>query len=155
MAWITDATLKSAIAGRLGLASSSSLPSHWDNLVPYANSFAYKKIRGVLFRRGFTAAQADAWDAREDWNTRFGVLYAMLEGAKRGEQYATDYLSRDYEQALKELETESIVINGAIVYASGANARVTWGDSETTSDRFLLDEPSGDGQFEVNDGTRL
>ncbi len=153
MAWITDAELKTAIAGALGVASSAELPAHiGTNLVTVANGKAYKKLRAVLMGRGFTAAQLDDWEARTEWNTRLGVLYALLEASKRGEAYPTQ-LMEDYKQALEELKEEQIVVADEI--ALPVNGRVGTGDLDTGADRFTLDEPDGSGDFTLGDGTRL
>lgn len=156
MPWITDAELKTELAGALGLAASSSLPTHFSSiLVTTANSRAYTKVRGVLMGRGFTAAQLDAWEARTDWNKRLGVLAAFIHAAKRGEKYETSNLLQEWKEALEELMTETIVIADEPVYPTGDNGRVSTGDYDTSSDRFTLDEPDGSGDFSVGDGTRL
>lgn len=143
MPWITDATLKTAVSGALGYASSSALASHWDNIVPWANRQAYQTIRAVLLARGFTADQIDDWDAVDDWNERIGVCLAIKRGAMRGEQYDTAAAIQDCKDATEELKTVPIVIDGEVVRSS----RVSFGDMDTAADRIRIGEPDGSGSF--------
>lgn len=144
MPWITDATLKTAVAASLGYASSSSLASHWDNVVPWANRMAYEKLRAALLARGLTSDQAEDWSAREEWNERVGVCLAVKRAAMRGEQVDTTAAVEDCKAAFEELKTEPIVLDdGTLVRSS----RVSTGDMDDTHDRIRLGEPDGSGSF--------
>lgn len=136
MAWITDAVLKSAYASRRQFASSSSLPDHASDAAAAANASAYGRIRGILLGRGFTAAELDAWDDREQWNTDVGITF--LEW-KTGDGDARLQAWEELKALLEMLEELPIVIDGEVVTPSGSGARVGTGDFDTTDDTFTPD----------------
>jgi hypothetical protein len=141
MAWITDTQLKEAVAGALGLASAHDLPSHWDQVVEWANRDAYKRIRSALMGRGFTDDQLDEWEARTEWNERVGICTAIKRAAMRGEQYDTQSAIEDCKAAFEELKTETIVIDGEAIYPTGGLGRVGYGEyASDPDDRHTLDD---------------
>lgn len=136
MAWITDAQLKAAIAMRKHLASAASLPKNFVDVAPRANASAYGRIRGVLLGRGFTAAQADAWDDREQWNEDLGVAWAEWRTADPEDRHQAWLEIKDL---LEQLATEPILIDGEVVTPSGASSRVGYGSFDTTDDTFSME----------------
>lgn len=136
MAWITDPQLKAAIAMRRHLASSSSLPSNVVDVVPRANASAYGRIRAVLLGRGFTAAEADAWDDRRQWNEDLGVTWAEW---RTGDPADRPQSLEEIKWLLEQLETVPILIDGAIVTPSGSASRVGYGSFDTTDDTFTTE----------------
>jgi hypothetical protein len=151
MAWITDAVLKKAIASSMGQGGSPDLAPHWDAIVSWANRMAYQTVRAILIGKGLTSAQADDWDANEEWNERFGVCMAIKRAAMRGEQVNVQAAIDDCKEAREELLELPILIDGVLV----TTGRVTYGDHETSSDRFQLDEPDGSADWHTGEGTVL
>lgn len=139
MAYITDNALRSAVAAANGLESAASLPSQWNAIIPSANLFAYNRIRSVLFNRGFTPAQADAWDEREEWNEQVGVCVAFWRAAKSDEDRGEAF-RREYEALMAELEKTAIIIGGDIVQPTGSGTRVGFGDYDTASDVHTMED---------------
>lgn len=133
MAWITDAALKTAIAAADAQSSSSALPTHLTNAAAAANTAAYNRIRSVLFNRGFTAAQIAAWDEREDWNTRVGVVLAFWNVSK-GDEDRGEPFRREYESLMEELKELALIVDGELVQPSGSGTRISTGDFDTTDD---------------------
>lgn len=137
--WITDAALKTAIALADAQASSSALPAHLAGAAASANVAAYNRIRSVLFNRGFTSAQIAAWDEREDWNTRVGVVLAFWSASK-GDEDRGEPFRREYESLMEELQDAAIIIGGEMVNPTGAGTRVSYGDYDTGSDIHTMDD---------------
>ncbi len=156
--FITDAVLRDHVTAANAMRAEP-LPDHWDVIVPRANIRGYNRIRAVLLGRGFTALEFASWGVDSasdgyDWNIRVGVVCAFIEAAKSDEDRGKAYQD-ELAALLKELMTETIVIDGAAVYPTGANGRIGQGDIDTSEDRFLLDTPDGSGQFGTDGGTRF
>lgn len=143
MPYITDATLKAAVAGSLGVDGPTALPAHWDKIVPWANRDAYQRIRAYMMGRGYTAAQVDAWEARAEFNERLGVCTAIKRAAMRGEDVNVQAAIEECKEVVEELKTIPVVLEDALA----TSGRVSFGDVDTGEDRFTLDEPDGDGRF--------
>lgn len=156
MPYTTDTDIRDAIAGALGLASGSELPTHWTaRIVTTGNNRGYYKLREVLLGRGFTVAQIAAWEGAANWNERLGVLYTMLEARKSGAQIGGD-LDTELQAALEELKTVTLVIDDEPVYPTLASGRIGRGERSTARDRYTLDTPDGTGDFSPpEDTTRL
>lgn len=153
MPWITDVELKTAMEGALG-SSTGELPSSFPvKIIPWANRMAYQTIRAILIGRGYTDDQLDDWDAREEWNERFGVCLAVKRAAFRGEGYDTQAAIDDCKEAREELAALAILVDGEVVFP--VSGRVSYGEFDTSSDRFLLTEPDGEGDWEEGEGTTL
>jgi hypothetical protein len=150
MPWITDAVLKKAVASALGQAGNADLASHWDAIIGWANRQAYRDIRAALIGRGFTSDQIDDWEAREEWNERLGVCSAIKRAAMRGEDVNVQAAIDDCKEAREELKTVPVVVDGVLL----SSGRVSYGEFDTDSDRFQLDEPDGP-DFGTDEGTRL
>lgn len=142
MPYITDTVLSSAVAAAQTLGSAASLPAHFLAIIPAANLFAYSRIRNVLFDRGYTPAQVDAWDDRVSWNTTLGVCCAFWQASKsdadRGEAFR-----REYELLIKDLTLCRIVVGGLLVDPTGTMGRVGFGEFdavETGGDLHTMDD---------------
>jgi hypothetical protein len=137
--YTTTVELTAAVAAGNTLGSAASLPAHLVAVIPSANTFAYNRIRSVLFNRGFTPAQVDAWDERTNWNEMVGVCVAFWKASKsdpdRGEPFR-----REYESLMKELETAAIIVAGDIVNPSGAGTRIGYGDYDVTDDVHTMED---------------
>lgn len=136
MAWITDAQLKAAIAMRKHLASASLLPDNFVDVAPRANASAYGRLRGVLLGRGFTAAEADAWDDRVQWNEDLGVAWAEWRTADPADR---PQAWEEIKEMLEQLQTATILINGVATYPSGSAGRVGYGAFDTDDDTFTTE----------------
>lgn len=137
--YITDAALTAAVAASQGMEGPQRLPPHWLAVIPRANRTAYNQLRSSLFKRGFTAAEVDAWDSRCDWNERLGVCQACWAVSKSSEDRGEAF-RREWDDLLKELAELTIVDAGAPVAPSGENVRVGSGTYDTTNDRHTLDD---------------
>lgn len=155
MAWITDDELEAALKGALGIDPDAPLPPHFEKVVPWANRQAYYAVRAALIGRGFTADQVDDWEQREEFNERLGVCFAIKRAAMRGEGYDTQAAVEDCKEAVEELKTVAVVVDGE--KAVPENGRVSYGSFDTSTDRFTMGEdPDGEGDFPgESDGTRL
>lgn len=111
MAYITDNELKTYLAAHLKAAGVSSLPAHWDVLVPIANTAAYNEIRRRLLGRGFTTAQIDAWDERVFFSYSLSVCH-LLKHAASGD--TPDTWQKKF-CIVDQLDTVDIMVSGALV----------------------------------------
>lgn len=156
MAFIADDTLTTATTAANAMRAEA-LPDHWGAIVPTANRRAYYRLRSVVLGRGYSAAQFAAWGSGEtsdgaDWNKRLGVLYAFLEASKGDDDRGRAY-REEIKELLEELKTLALVADDAVL--EPASGRCGFGDQATTSDRFLLNDPDGDGLFDLGDSTTL
>jgi hypothetical protein len=147
VAFITDQVLTAAVKSA-NTHAQHPLPAHWEDSISRANRWAYNRIRGIILGRGFTAAQFAAWGA-EGEEGRDAFWLASKSDEDRGRAF-----SDELKEAFEELAELKIVIDGELVVPEGTG-RVSHGDFDTSEDRFLLDEPEGDGAFSIGDGTRL
>jgi hypothetical protein len=137
--YITNPNLSTAVAAANTQGSAASLPAQWNSIVPSANIFAYNRIRSVLFNRGFTPAQVDAWDERESWNEQVGVCVAFWRASKSDEDRGEPF-RREFEALMEELKEMAIVIDGVIVNPTGSGTRISFGDFDTTSDIHTMED---------------
>lgn len=138
MAQISDATLKTAVAKRLGFADSSGLSSKWDAIVTDANSWAWREIQRKLGARGYTATQIDAWDDGAEYNTKLGLFWALTNG--EGLQ-AFDVPALRSLDCRAELQSVQIVIGGAVTSPGTASKdQVGYGQMTNTNDFFTRDQ---------------
>lgn len=139
MTWITNNVLAAAVAAANGLESAASLPSQWNAIIPVANQFAYNRVRGVLLARGFTPAEADAWDERAGWNEQLGVCVAFWRAAKSDEGRGEEF-RREYTSLMQELRDLAVIIGGEIVQPSGAVVRIASGAYDVSEDLHQLED---------------
>lgn len=156
MAFCTDIALEEATRAANAMRNNP-LPDHWEVIVPRANTRAYLALRRVMLGRGYSAARFAAWGSDSttdgyDWNLRLGVVYAFVEASKGDEDRGAAY-REELKELLEELATLDVVISGAL--ASPTDGRIGSGEFDTSSDRFTLNDPEGDGAFDLGDSTTL
>lgn len=156
MPFVSDDDLTEQVRAANAMRSEP-LPDHWERIIPRANVRAYRKLESVVLGRGFSAAQFAAWGADEggpgeDWNYRLGVVYAFIEAAKGDDDRGREYRA-ELKELLEELAAENLVIDGAL--AEPATGRAGFGEQDTSSDRFTLNDPDGDGNFDLGSSTTL
>jgi len=139
VAYITDDTLKDAVAASQGMTAASALPAFWLVAVPSANGRAYRKIRTVMRGRGFTTAQVDAWDDREDWNRVIGVCLACWDVSKASEDRGEAF-RREYEALIEELMGAELTIDGEVISPTGPGVKIGYGEYSDTSDIHTIDD---------------
>jgi len=139
VAYITDSVLRDAVAISQGMTAASALPAYWLGAVPSANGRAYRKIRTVMRGRGFTTAQVDAWDDREDWNRVLGVCLACWDVSKASEDRGEAF-RREYEALLEELMAADLTINGIVIDPTSAATRIAYGEFTTSTDIHTIDD---------------
>lgn len=137
MPYISNIQLQDAVAASMGLGSSASLPAHVLFNINPANLVAYNRMRAVLFDRGFTALQVDAWDEAIDWNTSLGVTMAMWKSSK-GDEDRGEAFRREWDLQMKELLTYRIVVGGVLVNPAGDNTVTRVGTGQLDSDQFCV-----------------
>lgn len=110
MAFTTDAVIKDDVVAALKLTSASDLPAYWDDVISRCHTAAYQEIVGALLMRGFTKAQADAWDRGTEYERTLSLYFVFTtpQGAGNFDTQAVKLWDRR-----EELRT-------VMIYASGA-----------------------------------
>ncbi len=152
MPWITDDALRSAVASAVYGGAAADLPSNWNAIIPWANRSAYYAVRAALLNRGFAADVIDDWEQNAEFNERLGVCMAVKRAAMRGEGVNAQAAIDDCKEALEELKTVAVVVDGEV--AAPATGRIGSGSIDDTGDRWQAGEPGGGGGYE-DLGTRL
>jgi hypothetical protein len=139
VAYISDATLKTAVAKRLGTTTTETdtAMSHLESIVSDANEQAYNTILSVMLGQGYVKATIDQWDRRVEFNRRLGVCIAFRELA-----LGKDYDLTALDQVCKceeELKTVTITVDGVIVAPDGSGTSVTHGTMDTDDDVFSME----------------
>jgi hypothetical protein len=116
MALLTDADIKAAVAAALKKASADDLPAYWDEIVEAAHVSGWQDVLEALLRRGFTAAQVEAWDRAAEFERKQSLYHALLNGGGLESFDLTGV--RLYDQS-KKLEVIQVYIGG--VYTTPAN----------------------------------
>ena len=147
MAFITDATLTTKVAGILKLAEAD-LPSYWTVIIADANLSAYQDIVGHLLRRGFTKAQIDTWDRGAEFQKDIGLFWCLVKGA--GLHGYDDKFIRLLDRR-KELD-EVFIIDGSMALEPAGVEQYGSGRLTTDNDQFRLDQYQ-DGAL-TEEGTR-
>lgn len=139
MAWTTDQEIKDAMAAVIGLAEvdAGSLPTKFNEVAVAANRRAYNRIRSILAGRGFTPAQMDAWDEREDFNRAGALCYAFRDAALRDEKAPQVLI--EYCKVWEELKTVDLIADGVILDPASGAGSVSFGSFDTTGDTFTPD----------------
>lgn len=140
MAYIADNALAAAVAASQGLTGPDVLPPQWGVAIPSANLRAYNRLRAVMRKRGFTTAQIDLWDDREDWNRTLGVCLACWDVSKSSEDRGEAF-RREWDALLKELMEADLTIGGEVVFPTlAATLRIGSGEYDTADDLHTLDD---------------
>lgn len=137
MAYTTAAAVKTELANMVGAASSASLVSRYDGIVATSVEWGYQEIISALRERGYTQAQIDAWDRREEFNLSMALFWALSRGVvKQAEYNSIKQLDRR-----KELETVAILIDGDLADPGAGAGMVGYGSLTFDEDtaRFTPD----------------
>jgi hypothetical protein len=145
--WWTDAETEAALADVLNLAGGQAeLEAFWVTIVPRAHTAAYNEIVGALARRGFTMAQMDTWDRRQEFEHHLSMWWCLVEGEALLEAAQPDRPPRDVPRLLykfdrrAELLTVPITANGVLIDpAETGPGRIAVGPMDTSKDMFQLD----------------
>jgi len=138
MAFLSDADIKTALAGTMHLAEAS-LEDWWDAIIAGANVTAQKEIVGEFLSRDLTAAQAEDWDRCEEFQRDMALFWAFTRsgvGALDGE------FNRDNLKALdrrKDLKAAEILIGGETVDITEAGGKLVIGALDTDGDTITPD----------------
>ncbi len=156
--FVPDAVLRAQVTAANAMRSDP-LPDHWDAILPRANQRAYLRLKAAAFGRGMTAAEFAAFGNGSatdgyDWNLRLGVLFAFREAARSDEDRGQPYQD-EIDKLIETLATADLIVGDELWAPGPGNGRISTGEYDTGSDRFLLDEPDGDGRFSLGGGTRL
>ena len=136
--FLTVDQMKQAIADTLKV-DLSALEAYWTNLATECNRSGYLDVRGALLKRGFLAAQVDAWDRGAEFQRDIGLYWAFVRGVglHNYDQSFIDKLDRR-----KELETVMVEIDGgATQLPSGTPAQIGGGVMTTIYDTWTRDTP--------------
>jgi hypothetical protein len=81
--WITDDDLKTRVLSLLGKTEFET-SGVYETVITDANRQAYRDILFALTSRGYSVAQVEAWDAKQEFNVSLGLFWAltMLGAAK-------------------------------------------------------------------------
>jgi hypothetical protein len=115
MAWATLDTLKAAISDELAKDVMVEPNSPWPGRAAAALENAKQTLRGIVIGRGYTASQADAWDAGASFHLDLAKFFAFGGGgaANTPNDYQTEmWRSWDRREEAKEAP---ITNNGRLV----------------------------------------
>lgn len=137
MAYVTDDDVKETLAAMLKRAAVASTEDYWLGLVPQCNVAGYNEVRGALLNRGFTLAQIDAWDRREEFNRDLALWWVGV----KGEAYFSDAEKQMLAKLdrRQELETVAVVADGALQSPDSTSGGYGYGTLDTTDDTFTRD----------------
>ncbi len=137
---VTLAQVKRAFAPVLS-TSPERLEPRYDDVLEGALVKANSAVDGALLGRGYSAAQAQAWDRRAEFVTDLAVFWALATGG----------LFADLDQAVldrfdrrKELDLAAVLIGGALqgpqpVTDGGSLGGLGGGRFDTTGYRITMD----------------
>jgi hypothetical protein len=84
--WLSDAEITDALADVQNLAGGGdALESYWVGIVPQAHRKAYNWIAACLVGKGYTVAQLDTWDARQDYERDLSLWWCLVAGESERE----------------------------------------------------------------------
>jgi hypothetical protein len=79
--WLTDLQVKDRLASILEVSGGgTALPAFWDERVLRCHAAAWKAIRSILLGRGYTVAQLDTWDEREEYEGDISAAFCLRDG---------------------------------------------------------------------------
>lgn len=96
--WIDATEVKTDVANHLGLDDPAELGARWDSICGRATDLAHSDLRSILHEKGYTAAQAEAWDDRAEYARQLAVYHALGLGAPERQKLAE---SLDRREALR------------------------------------------------------
>jgi hypothetical protein len=92
--------------------SLSDLESYWASIAARANVSAYQEVLGSLLARGFTLAQADAWDRLLEFVSDQMLFFSLVRGGVL-EAFSSEYLKLIDRR--EELKTVQVFVSGVYV----------------------------------------
>ncbi len=107
----TDDDLKGLIAAATK-TTVDELPAYWDDVATRANAAAFNLIRVALLKRGFTAAQVNAWDSLDDYRADLALWSAFTKYAVLEEYDQKSLATLDRR---KELVDVDVTVGGVLV----------------------------------------
>lgn len=127
--FLSDTDFRATVAAALKV-DPANLARYWDAELQRCHESAYKDIRGALLVRGFTAAQADAWDRGAEFERDIGLYWACVRGigAMALDPVALDRLDRRAELMTVMVE----VAGGATQNPAATPGRISAGMLGTT-----------------------
>ena len=132
--FVQDATLLGQIQSALAVPELDA-GTPWQAIAHYANIAAYGQIRAALARRGFSAAQIDAWDDGEQYQLDLGLFWALSKAGS-----TKDYDRKFIESFDRRKELATVFVTTGGVAVSPATPRVAVGSMAQTVDIFSLDD---------------
>jgi hypothetical protein len=147
MSYLADADALEGVARALKMESASALLTdapYWEQLVADANAAAHQEVLGQLLQRGFTKAQADAWDRRVEFQRDLMMYWALTKGG------ALESFSDLFIRALdrrKDLLSVQVFIDGDFVNplrGSSAPGVCSFGPSRGTAAGTIFNWPDPD-----------
>ncbi len=137
MAYVTDTDVQTTLAAMLKRADLNSIEGYWTALITQCNAAGYNEVRGALLNRGFTLAQIDAWDRREEFNRDLALWWVGV----KGEAYFSDAEKQMLAKLdrREELETVAVVASGALQSPDSTSGGYGYGTLDTTDDTFTRD----------------
>ncbi|MCX7664395.1 MAG: hypothetical protein N2112_02490 [Gemmataceae bacterium] len=136
--FLTDAELKTSLAATLKV-DESSLAAYWDTLITECNQAAYLDVRGGIIQRGFSSAQADAWDRGKEFQRDIGLYWLLVKGAGLHEYDQKFIMLLDRREELKSVLIE--LAGGANQTPAGDPSTSIFNRLDTTNDRWTLETP--------------
>jgi len=76
-----NSLIESILGTQLKQGSFAALPEYWTNIVGVSHPKAYNEIYMALMRRGFTAAQINAWDSGAEYELDISLWWCLVYGA--------------------------------------------------------------------------
>jgi hypothetical protein len=133
--FITQAEVKARLAATLKLASPADLAPYWDQITADALAAGWADIQSVLFARGFSSAQINAWTAGRAYQSDQSLFWCLVNGAG----IATENATYD-DKFVKRLDRREELKNVPILDASGepitpARSGVGHGELKSPLDR--------------------
>lgn len=146
--WLTDLDVEDRLAGVLNLTGGrAALEPFWLGIIPAAHRAGYNEVVGALAARGYSVAQMDSWDRREEFEAHLSLWWALVEGESEREGAETSTrptmvprLLFKFDRRL-ELATVPLTAGGVLMVppTPASQAKVVMGQMDTSKDIFQLD----------------
>jgi hypothetical protein len=102
MVLLTDATIKTTLAGQLGIAEAD-LPAHWTPLITLANQMALADLMQHFQGFGYTPGQVESWADAASTTDR-GAVYHQRQALFWAGVLGEAHLTENQQALLKELD---------------------------------------------------
>lgn len=145
--WVDFATLSDYVRDHLQKGQDITLKPWWDKLINAALRAAHGDIVTVFARRGFTPAQINQWDRRQEFQQDIGLWWALRRVAtvSQGQVNHEGLEAIDRRPELrgdesKNIEPMVLTIDGVAQDPEGTFGQPNWGAFDTTDDMFVEDD---------------